>query len=163
MDNTHLATYVNDHLAGATAGVELIEHLEKTHAGTDLGRFFGELRAEVEADRQTLESVRERLHIGESRLRKLTGWIAERMAELKLWVDDPSGGSLRLFEALEGLSLGIEGKRSLWLALAAAAEAAPALTVADFHELARRAEDQRRRVETHRLEAAAHALVPGSS
>jgi hypothetical protein len=49
------------------------------------------------------------------------------MTELKLRFDDPNAGPLRLFESLEALSLGIEGKRSLWIALTAAAENTPAL------------------------------------
>jgi hypothetical protein len=39
------------------------------------------------------------------------------MSGLKLGIDDPPSGLLLLFESLEALSLGIEGKRSLWIAL----------------------------------------------
>jgi hypothetical protein len=34
MANEHLAAYLNDHLAGSVAAVELLEDLEKAHAGT---------------------------------------------------------------------------------------------------------------------------------
>ncbi|HEX6862545.1 MAG TPA: hypothetical protein VF414_07015 [Thermoanaerobaculia bacterium] len=159
MAREHIATYLNDHLAGATGAVELLEHLEKEHAGTEVGRLAAGLRADVEADRQTLESLMERLEVGRSRTRKAAAWLGEKAAELKLRLDDPAGGSLRLFESLEVLSLGIEGKRSLWRALAAAAEEAPHLRVADYEGLIRRAEEQRSRVETARLEAARRALA----
>jgi len=161
MADKHLATYLNDHLAGAVAGLELLEHLETAHAGTDMGRFAAELRADVAADRQELEAVMERLDAGASRTRRASAWLAEKATELKLRLDDPAGGALRLLEALEALSLGIEGKRSLWRALAAAAEDAPSLQVADYQRLAQRAEEQRRRVEEVRLKAARGALTPG--
>lgn len=162
MADKHIATYLNDHLAGATAALELLEHLEKEHAGTDVGQFAAELRADVAEDRQELEALMARLRITESRTRKATGWLAEKAAQLKLRLDDLTDGALRLHETLEALSLGIEGKRSLWRALAAAAEDVPALRVANYELLARRAEEQRGRVEVRRLEAARKALIPGS-
>ena len=159
MARDHIATYLNDHLAGATGAVELLEHLEKEHAGTEVGRLSAELHAEVEADRQALKSIMERLQVSQSRTRKAAAWLGEKAAELKLRLDDPAGGSLRLFESLEALSLGIEGKKSLWRALAATAEEAPDLKVADYQDLIRRAEDQRGRVEAARLEAARRTLA----
>ena len=159
MASDYIATYLNDHLAGATGALELLEHLETEHAGTEVGRLAAELRADVAADRQTLESIMDRLQVAQSRTRKAAAWLGEKAAELKLRLDDPAGGSLRLFESLEALSLGIEGKRSLWRALAAAAEEAPHLRVADYEDLIRRAEEQRSRVEAARLEAARRALT----
>lgn len=159
MAGEHIATYLNDHLAGAAGALELLEHLETAYAGTQAGRLAAELRVDVEADRQTLESLMDRLQVARSRARKAAAWLGDKVAELKLRLDDPTGGSLRLFESLEALSLGIEGKRSLWRALATAAEEAPDLQVADYEGLIRRAEDQRSRVETARLEAARRALA----
>lgn len=159
MAGEHIATYLNDHLAGAVSALELLEHLETAHAGTQVGRLAAELRADVEADRQTLESLMDRLQVARSRTRRAAAWLGEKVADLKLRLDDHAGGSLRLFESLEALSLGIEGKRSLWRALAIAAEEAPELRVADYEGLIRRAEDQRSRVETARLEAARRALA----
>ncbi|MEA2560054.1 MAG: hypothetical protein QOH06_1558 [Acidobacteriota bacterium] len=159
MAREHIATYLNDHLAGAAGAVELLEHLEKEHAGTEVGRLAAELRADVEADRQALKSLMQRLEVAQSRTRKAAAWLGEKVAELKLRLDDPAGGSLRLFESLEALSLGIEGKRSLWRALAAAADEAPHLRVADYEGLIRRAEEQRSRVETARLAAARRTLT----
>jgi hypothetical protein len=36
MNTNNLATYLNDHLAGAVVAVELMEHLERIHAGSAL-------------------------------------------------------------------------------------------------------------------------------
>jgi hypothetical protein len=162
MSHEHIATYLNDHLAGSLVAIELLEHLESVHKGTDIERFAAELRADIAEDRLELEALMARLKVAESRTRKATAWLSEKVTELKLKLDDPGDGLLRLLEAFEALSLGIEGKGGLWRALAAAAEDAPALQVADYEVLTRRAEEQRGRVEAERLKAARRALTPGS-
>jgi hypothetical protein len=159
MADEYIAIYLNDHLAGSTAAVELLEQLEAEHE--PVRRLFAELRADVEADQEELKSLMGRLGVAESRARKASAWLAEKATELKLRVDDPEGGALRLFESLEALSLGIEGKRSLWQALAAVAGGEPKLRALDYERLTRRAEEQRGRVEAMRLEAARKALNPG--
>jgi hypothetical protein len=159
MADGHLATYLNDHLAGAVAAIELLTHIEAAHAGTGTAHVFAELRADVEADRQELEALMGRLHVTVSRAREVTAFLAEKVTQLKLRLDDSAGGALRLLEVSEAVALGVEGKRALWRALAAAAEAAPALQVADYGRLTRRAEEQRQRAETVRLEAARAAFT----
>jgi hypothetical protein len=159
MVQEHLATYLNDHLAGAVAALELLEHLEKAHAGTPVAQPLSALRAEIEADRRTLESLMTRLHVTESRPRKATAWLAERLAWLKLRLDDSGHGAFRLFESLEAVSLGIEGKLGLWRTLAAIAPTVGEVSGLDYETLMRRATDQRGRAEALRLAAAQAALA----
>lgn len=159
MANEHIATYLNDHLAGSVVALELLETLEATHAKTPLADFFAKLRADIAADRQELETLMGGLQITESRTRKASAWLAEKVTELKLRLDDPAGGDLRLFESLEALSLGIEGKKSLWLALSTVAKATPELRLVDYERLIQRAEEQRSRVEAMRLDTAKTALA----
>jgi hypothetical protein len=156
--NEHLTTYLNDHLAGSVVAIELMENLEELYAGTPVADFVVELRADVEADREELKALMDHLQISESRTRKASAWLTEKLTELKLRLDDPTRGDLRLFESLEALSLGIEGKKSLWLALSAAAEVSPGLRIADYERLKQRAEEQRSRVEAKRIEVAKAAL-----
>lgn len=158
MAEQSLATYLNDHMAGAEAAVELLKHLEGARAGTPAAPFAAALRSDIEADRRQLEALMARLQVAVSRPRTATAWLAEKGAELKLRLDDPAAGPLRLLEVLEAVSVGIEGKRLLWRSLAAAAEDRPDLRGTDYEVLVRRAEDQRRRVERERLEAAKAAL-----
>ena len=158
MANHHAATYLNDHLAGSVVAIELLATLERTNAGTDLSQFAAKLKADITEDRQVLEALMKQLHIGVSKSRKAMAWVAEKLTELKLRLDDPSGGPLRLLEACEGLEIGIVGKAALWRALAAVAPAAPVLQGINFDRLEARAEDQRRRVEAVRIEAAKDAL-----
>lgn len=159
MGNEHLATYLNDHLAGSVVALELLEHLESDHSGKPLESFFKELRGDITADREKLESLMGQLDISESRTRKASAWLTEKVTALKLRLDDPADGDLRLFESLEALSLGIEGKRGLWLALSAVAERSPQLRLLDYPALIRRAEAQRSRVEEKRIETSKRVLV----
>lgn len=158
MANDNLATYLNDHLAGSVAALELLAYLEEQHAGTPVERLAADLRAGVAADRRELEGLMERLDIVQSRPRKATAWLAEKITQIKLRLDDPTGGALRLLEGLEAVAIGIEGKRALWRALEAAAEDATGLQGLDYEGLMRRAEEQRNWVEVMRLRAAKEAL-----
>jgi hypothetical protein len=162
MANEYLATYLNDHLAGSLAAIELLEHLETAYAATHLASFFVELRREISADRQELQRLMDRLEVSESRPRKLSAWLTGKLTEIKLRFDDSPCGALRLLESLEVLGLGIHGKLALWRALGAAADSSPALQGFDYEGLAQRAEEQRWRVEVVRLEAAKTAFTNAS-
>jgi hypothetical protein len=159
MANEHLATYLNDHLAGSVVALELLEHLASTHSDSELADFFRALHADIAADRDELLRLMQHLQISVSRTRKASAWLSEKMTEIKLRFDDPGGGTLRLFESLEALSLGIEGKRSLWLGLTAAAENSAALRILDYGRLKKRAEEQRSRVESRRIEIGTRVLT----
>jgi hypothetical protein len=104
-----------------------------------------------------LEALMERLQITKSRPRKAAGWLAEKFTQIKLRLDASDDGALHLLESLELLAIGIEGKRKLWCALAAAA--VPGLQVTDYERLTKRAEEQQQQVETARLAAAKMAFA----
>ena len=156
--NKHLATYLNDHLAGSTAGLEMLKHISTVYADSDVGPLASQLHSDVSADQQELERIMSELNIAQSGTRKLAGWIGEKFAQLKIRIDDPGNSGLHLLETLEAMSLGIEGKRLLWIALESAAEAMPQLRLADYVELRRRAEEQRGRVDERRRAVAQTAF-----
>jgi len=158
MANKHLAIYLNDHLAGSTGALELLAHLAAAHADTPVGDTLTQLHAEIEADRQELEHLINRLDITESGPRKLGAWLGEKVAQLKLQMDDKATGAMRLFEGLEALAMGIQGKRGLWRVLGAASESLPELQGIDYQQLVQRSEDQHRRVEVMRLAAGQEAF-----
>jgi hypothetical protein len=60
---------------------------------------------------------------------------------------------------LEGLSLGVEGKLSLWRSLDRAVGGDPRLGGIDFAALAARASEQRQELERHRVDATDQALT----
>ena len=67
-----LAIYLNDHLAGATLGVELARRLRASNEDDPaFGPVLNEVCAEIEADRETLKAVMNRLGVGQSKLKPL--------------------------------------------------------------------------------------------
>src|SRR6185295_6670358 len=98
----------------------------------DIDPFLARLKKDIEADRQQLVDLMARLDIPQSRIRKASGWFAEKFVEAKLEVDDQSGGSLRRLERLEAVVLGIDGKLVLWQALEAAASVDARLQGPDY-------------------------------
>ncbi len=149
----HLATYLNDHLSGSTAALELLEHLEANHP--DLAPFLRNLRHDIELDRKELEALMNRLGAGPSAVRQAAAWVAEKFARLKMKADDPSGSKLKLLESLEVVAVGIHGKGSLWRAL----KVVPAAGGPDYDVLIARADEQRARIEVARLDAARAAFA----
>jgi hypothetical protein len=154
MSKEHLATYLNDHLMGAVAAIEVVEQLAAE--ATDLKSFLEELKADIEADRQEVLNLMDHLEIPQGRVRKATAWFAEQFAEMKFAMEDDS---LRRLERLEAVSLGIQGKLSLWRALYAASKVDERLQGLDYERLTQRARDQRDRVEALRIDAARSALT----
>ena len=149
-----LSDYLNDHLAGSVGALELLDRLIDTYKGKPLERFFADLRNEIEADQKTLKELIAKLGTKESAVRKAGAWVMEKFSRGKIQLSEKGEEEIGLFLALEGLALGIHGKRSLWRALAAASEAIPGLRDLDYVELENRAVEQYDRVEVKRLEIA---------
>jgi hypothetical protein len=150
-----LAVYLNDHLAGSAAGVELAEKLRDNNQGTELGKAMVALHHDITEDRETLEELMRHLDVERHPVKEAAGWMLEKVSRLRL--NPALTGSPELTRLLEteALSLGIEGKLSMWLALKEAAAADPRLAAADYDRLIERARGQRRALEPHRLAAAA--------
>jgi hypothetical protein len=156
-----LAIYLNDHLAGSILGVELCRRvLSSNREDPELGEPLARLCAEIEADRQTLVEVTERLGVRRDPLKPLLARVAERLGRLK-----PNGrlrgySPLSRLLELEALAIAVEGKHRLWTALDDSL--GDSLTGLDFRALAERAEQQRRRVAELHLTAAGRAIEPAS-
>lgn len=153
-----LRRYLNDHLAGSVAAIELVEHLAGISKGTERERFFVTLGGEIKDDQKVLKQLLHGLGGTESKARKTAAWLTEKVGQAKLKLDDPGTGELRLLEALDTLALGIQGKLALWRALAVAVDRVPQLRQLDLQQLELRARDQHDRVEARRLEAARSAF-----
>lgn len=154
MSKEKLTTYLNDHLAGSVGALELLDHLIETYKGKPIELFFKDLRNEISADQGTLQDLIEKLGKEESPVRKAGAWVAEKFSRAKIRLSVSEEGKIGLFHALEGLVLGITGKRGLWTALAAAADTVPQLRELDYAHLEKRAAEQCGRVEAKRLEVA---------
>jgi hypothetical protein len=156
-----LATYLNDHAAGSTVGVELARRAANANDGSELGVVLERLAAEIDEDRATLDSVMDAVGARHDRAKQAAAWVGEKAGRLK-----PNGQLTgysplsRLIE-LEGLSLGIEGKRLLWVSLGTLAD--PRLAAFDFAALAERAARQRAELEPLRRAAAGTAFEASGS
>ena len=145
-DGKLLAIYLNDHLAGATLGAELTRRSLRSNAGTTLGLFLEELLVELLDDREALETVMERLEIRKGRVKPTLAVVAERLGRLKLNGQVSGYSPLSRVLELEGLTIGIQGKLSLWRNLRATG-VGDRVSDVDLDRLAARAESQLRRVE----------------
>jgi hypothetical protein len=153
----HLSIYLNDHLTGSTFALELVGRAAGENAGTELGDFLAGLKTEIEADRRTLEQIMSSLGASVDQLKRPIAWLAEKVGRLK-----PNGrllgySPLSRLEELEFLSIGIEGKRLLWVVLAEAH--AEAVGREMLEHLIARAERQRADLEPHRVAAAREAFL----
>ena len=160
LHDKRLSTYLNDHLAGATGGLELVKRTRGSNEDTPpYGEFLATLEREIEEDRTTLMAIMDALDVDKNQLKVSFGWLAEKVGRLKL-NDQLVGYSplSRLIE-FEGLMLGITGKLALWRALQRVAGGDGRLAEFDFAALIDRAERQRNDMEALRLQAADEALT----
>jgi hypothetical protein len=153
-----LETYLSDHLGGATAGVELAKKISSEYEKTTFGPFLAELTQEIEQDKGTLEELMKRLGIQRSPVKEATSWVAEKASRLKLSDTMTGGHGLKRLLEFEMLSLGIEGKASMWRALIEVSPSHVELAATDLAGLVKRAESQRANLENHRLQVANQAL-----
>ncbi len=151
-----LDSYLNDHLAGSISALELIAHWAKIHKGEPLGSFFVETEREIKADQETLRDVMRILGVEESKVRQAGAWAAEKVGRARLMIAGDEQGSLGLVLTLEGLIMGVTGKKLMWRALAAAK--LPGLNSYNFEQLQRRAEQQVERIEAERIQAVSQAF-----
>jgi hypothetical protein len=161
MSKELLGAYLNDHLAGAAAGVELAEKLGATYEGTPFGTAVAAVAGEIKVDKETLEGLMERLGIGRSPSKRAAGWVFEKVTRLRFNRQLTGSEDLTRLLETETLSLGIEGKLAMWQALKGVDGLDAELGRADFDRLIFRARQQREALEPHRLEAAAEAFHDG--
>lgn len=154
-----LARYLNDHLAGSSAALLLIEKLADNHDAPEAQEFLLDLKEAIEADRALLEDLLERIGQDPSALLKMAGGIMARISSIKLMWEKIEPGELGLFEALEVLALGLEGKRLLGRTLREIAAWFPEWDGIDFEELAQRAIQQCDDIEFWRIRAAKDILA----
>jgi hypothetical protein len=153
-----MATYLNDHLAGAVGAIELARRSLSSNRGTQFGETLTWFLAQVEEDVEALRDIMSRLGVGEDRLKSAAAWTVEKAGRLKLNGQLVGYSPLSRLLELEGLVLGVSGKIAMWRALQRALPDDPRLAGVDFDELNDRAREQRRRLEEIRLVSVVGAL-----
>jgi hypothetical protein len=152
-----LRTYLQDHHAGATAGLELARRAAGSNAESEYGRELSRIAEEIAEDRETLERVMDELGVGPSKVKDSAAWTAEKLGRLKPNNSLLSYSPLSRVVELEGLLIGVTGKLALWQSLEVSGGGLGGEF--DFAALAERAQDQRGRLERLRERAAAEAFT----
>ncbi|MET9730141.1 hypothetical protein ABZZ79_05520 [Streptomyces sp. NPDC006458] len=153
-----LDVYLNDHLAGATAGAEFIRRMVGEHRES---AFAGELKTlarEISDDRQHLLRLMADLDMAVSHHKVYGAWLGEKIGRVK-----PNGRLLRrtgltMVIELETMRLGVQGKVLLWRTLLSASAHEPRLESDQLERLLRRAEDQVRTLDSLHARATATLL-----
>lgn len=134
--------------------IDLLKGLAAQTVDLTVAHLAGRLLADVGADCQLLENVLNQIDGEPNRLKEVAAWAAQKASRFKLDLTQPVG----IFEAIEMLTLGVQGKLALWNALRVIQISDPRLSTLDIDELASRATEQFIALENMRLQLAPLAL-----
>lgn len=148
MNTELLGIYLNDHLAGTIAGVELARRVSRTHPELRV------LADDAEADRHELLDVMRTFGVEPRPHKAAIGWLTEKAGRLKLNGRLLGRSPLSDVLELEALRVGIEGKAAMWRTL----RTVPGIDAERLERLLRRAEGQADLVEQHRIRLAPQAF-----
>ena len=155
-----MGIYLNDHLAGATAGTELARRVAGSAQDREEHATLHALAAEVAQDRATLLDIMAALGIAIRTYKVAAGWIGEKAGRLKFNGRIFARSPLSRLEELELLRLGVEGKAAGWRTLRTLADTDPRLDPACLDELISRARRQADALEDLRVAAASQVVRP---
>lgn len=155
-----LDIYLNDHLAGATAGTELARRMVQEHGDSAYGNDLKNLAAEIAQDRQALLRLLGDLDVAVKHYKVYGAWLGEKIGRVK-----PNGRLLRrsgltVLVELEALRLGAQGKALLWRAVLPAAAQDSRLDSDRLEQLLQRAEQQIETLDSLHDRAATALLSP---
>ena len=151
-----ITTYLKDHHAGATAGLEVFDRVASSHSDLQVREAVAAIAREVREDRQSLEEIMQTLGIDPSLLKDTASSLGEKVARLKPNEHLAQRSPLSDLVELEALVLGVRGKRLLWKSLLAVGD--PRLDHGRLNELVERAETQENQLEALRLSQAPKLL-----
>ncbi len=78
-----LRIYLQDHHAGAVVGLELAKRAADSNSDWAHGAEIAELRDQIAADKEALETIMDHLDAGPSKIKDGLGWTAEKLGRLK--------------------------------------------------------------------------------
>src|SRR6201996_8033034 len=120
-----LGIYLNDHLAGATAGTGLARRMAAApEPGSARAALLARLADEIAADRGALVSIMTALGVKVSGYKVLGAWAGQQAGRLKLNGHLLTRSPLSDLEEAEVLGVGVTGKAAGWRTLRTLAETA---------------------------------------
>jgi hypothetical protein len=154
-----LGIYLNDHLAGATAGTGLAHRMAASgHQPAAVGT-LRQLAVEISRDRETLLELMAALGVPVRAYKLWAAWAGEKAGRLKPNGHLISRSALSSLEELELLRLGVEGKAAGWRTLRVLADRDSRLDPARLDDLIARARRQADQLEDLRVTAADQVIM----
>jgi hypothetical protein len=158
-----MGIYLNDHLAGATAGVELARRVAKSEHVPAAPDALQRFAAEAAEDRRALLEIMADLDVPVRSYKVYAGWIGEKAGRLKFNGRLRARSPLSSLEELELLKLGVQGKAAGWRTLRVLAERDRRLDLDRLDELMHRARRQADFLERSRTRAAELVIAAGTT
>jgi hypothetical protein len=106
--------YLRDHLSGADAALRIVRRLAAPDGDTPDRHLFRHLLRELEADHATVRSLLAQMGASSRSAKRAAGTASGLVLSLTA---GGAPGDLSLVRTLEGLSIGIQGKRCMWRTL----------------------------------------------
>lgn len=153
-----LGIYLNDHLAGATAGTELAHRMARTHRAEGQDGQLKRLAVEIAQDRAALIAMMNALGIPVRAYKVWAAWAGEKAGRVKFNGRLLARSPLSDLEELELLRLGVEGKAAGWRTLRVLADTDSRLDAGRLDELMSRARRQADLLEELRVRAAGQVI-----
>ncbi|MDX6260991.1 MAG: hypothetical protein QOH84_2679 [Kribbellaceae bacterium] len=158
IDEARLATYLQDHYAGSSAGIELFKRAADQQSDPVVRTALAKIVQEVEEERTALERYLAAVGAKPDQLKNAGAWMAEKLARLK-----PNGELLRrsplsdLVE-LETLRIAVEGKAAGFRVLRSLADDEPHFDTAELDGLLAQTAQQIEDLEALRMTTAQRVL-----
>ena len=144
--------YLRDHLTGSDAALSVVERLRHSHRGTPEGTLCERLSREFREERVVVRTMLTELGGTVLSLKRVVGQASGAVLQ---GVAGGEPGDLALFRTLEGLAVGVQGKRCLWRAAQTLTPTLRAPGAKSFRDLEQQAVEQ-----WEQIEACRQALAP---
>jgi hypothetical protein len=159
IDRERLGTYLQDHYAGSSAGIELFRRAAQQQSDPIARTELTAMVEEVENDRTTLERFLAAVGKKPDPVKNAGAWVAEKLSRLK-----PNGELLHRSPLsdvveLEALRIAVEGKAAGWRVLRRLAEDEDHFDKSELDRLLSSADNQIDRLEKLRMAAAERVFL----
>lgn len=151
-----LTTYLQDHHAGASGGMDAFDRVAQGHSDPEVRAAVARIGADVAEDEKALEDLMAVVGASTSTLKDLATAVGEKVSRLKPNERVAERSPLSDLVELEALVDAVHAKGLMWKALSTLDD--PRLNRVQMQELSQRADAQRDELEALRL-TQAHKLL----
>lgn len=163
MKDAYLITYLNDHLGASVAGIELAQRCLSNNRGSELGGFLEHFLLVFQEEQLRIRKLLKRLNASESSVKKLGGWMLEKVGRLKLNNALFRYSDLSRLIELETLVAGLQAQSSMWRILEKYRSGDARFQGIDFSLAREQSEQMLEKMKEHHSLAAQQAFAAGGS